>query len=155
MGKHRLHVAAQGLDAGGGHLVAQELDGGGGENLLLCVNHQAGLAQPRENYSQMLQVFLLVPAGYNDVIQVAEDEGEARQDAVHHPLEGVARIAQPGCEAGAGSVTCTCDAAGRPTGVAAAIAEVSAGSGWLRTLETVGRSWVETVSTRRFAAGST
>ena len=52
-------------------------------------------------------------------------------------------------------MTCTCDAEGRPTGVAAAIAEVSAGSGWLRTLETVGRSWVETVSTRRFAAGST
>ncbi len=39
--------------------------------------------------------------------------------------------------------------------VAAAIAEDSAGSGWLRTLETVGRSWVEMVSTRRFAAGST
>jgi hypothetical protein len=75
--------------------VAQELDGGGGENALLCVNHQTRLAQPRENFPQMLQVFLLVPAGYNDVIQVAEDEGEARQDAVHHPLEGVARIAQP------------------------------------------------------------
>jgi hypothetical protein len=42
--------------------------------------------------------FLLLLAGYNDVIQVAEDEGEARQDAVHPPLEGVARVAQPGVQ---------------------------------------------------------
>jgi len=95
MGEHRLHMAAQGLDAGGGHLMTQELDGGGGEHALLCVDDQARLAQPRENFSQMLQMLLLVSAGYDDVVQVAEDEGEARQDAVHHPLEGVARVAQP------------------------------------------------------------
>ncbi len=62
---------------------------------------------------------------------------------------------QPGWEAGTVSIACTCESVGQPTGVAVAIAEVSAGSGWLRTLETVGRSWVEMVSTRRFAAGST
>jgi hypothetical protein len=43
----------------------------------------------------MLQILLLVPAGYDDVIQVAEDEGKACQDGVHHTLEGVARVAQP------------------------------------------------------------
>ena len=57
--------------------------------------NKAHLAQPRENFSQMLQMILLVPAGYDDVILVAVDEGEARQDGVHHPLEGVARVAQP------------------------------------------------------------
>ncbi len=91
MGEHRLHMAAQGLDAGGGHLMTQELDNGGGEHALLCVDDQARLAQPRENFSQMLQMLLFVSAGYDDVVQVAEDEGEARQDAIHHPLEGVAR----------------------------------------------------------------
>jgi hypothetical protein len=75
--------------------MTQELDGGGGEHALLPVDDQARLAQPRENFSQMIQMLLLVSAGYDDVVQVAEDEGEARQDAVHHPLEGVARVAQP------------------------------------------------------------
>ncbi len=68
MGEHSLHVAAQGFDAGGGHFMAQELNGGGGEHALLCVNDQARFAQPKENFSQMLQMLLLVPAGYNDVI---------------------------------------------------------------------------------------
>ncbi len=72
--------------------MTQELDGGGGEHALLCVDDQARLAQPRENFSQMLQMLLLVPAGNDDVVQVAEDEGKACQDAVHHALEGVARI---------------------------------------------------------------
>ncbi len=58
MGEHRLHMAAQGLDAGGGHLMTQELDGGGGEHALLCIDDQARLAQPRENLSQMLQMLL-------------------------------------------------------------------------------------------------
>ncbi len=95
MGEHRLHVAAQGLDAGGGHLMTKELDGGGGEHALLRVDDQARLAQPREDFSQMLQMFLFISAGYDEVVQVAEDEGEARQDAIHHPLEVVARVAQP------------------------------------------------------------
>ncbi len=50
MGEHRLHMAAQGLDAGGGHLMTQELDGGGGEHALLRIDDQARLAQPRENF---------------------------------------------------------------------------------------------------------
>ena len=75
-------------------------------------------------------------------------------DGGHSP-GGLAALAATDWEAGSVSITCTCESAGRPTGVAAAIAEVSAGLGWLRTLETVGRSWVKMVSTRRFAAGST
>jgi hypothetical protein len=48
---------------------------------------------------------------------------------------------QPDWKASSASLACACESAGRLTGVAAAIAEDSAGSGWLRTLETVGRSW--------------
>jgi hypothetical protein len=66
MGKHRLHMAAQGLDAGGGHLMAHELDGCGVEHALLCVDDKARLAQPRESFPQMLQMLLLVSAGYDD-----------------------------------------------------------------------------------------
>jgi hypothetical protein len=47
--------------------VAQELDSSGGEHALLCVDDQTRLAQPRENFSQMLQMLLLIPAGYDDV----------------------------------------------------------------------------------------
>jgi hypothetical protein len=95
MGEHRQHVAAQGLDAGGRHLVSQELDGGLGEHALLCIDDQACITQAIENFSQMLQMLLLVSAGYDDVVQVAINEREPRQDPVNHALEGVARITQP------------------------------------------------------------
>ncbi len=49
-------LAAQGLDAAGGHLMTQELDSGGGEHALLCVDDQARLAQPRENFSQKVGI---------------------------------------------------------------------------------------------------
>ncbi len=73
--------------------MTQELDGGGGEHALLCVDDQACIVQLREDFPQMLQMLLLISAGDDDVVQVAEDEGEACQDAVHHALEGVACVA--------------------------------------------------------------
>ncbi len=65
--EHGLHVAAQGLHASGRHLVAQELDGGL-ENALLRVDYQSCITHSRENFSQMLQMLLLVLAGYDDVV---------------------------------------------------------------------------------------
>jgi len=75
--------------------VSQELDGGLGEHALLCIDDQAYITQAIENFSQMLQMLLLVSAGYDDVVQVAINEREPRQDPVNHALEGVARITQP------------------------------------------------------------
>jgi hypothetical protein len=68
MGEHRLHVAAQGRNASGRHLVAQELDGGLGKHALLSVDDQSCIMQVREKFSQVLQMILLVLAGYDDVV---------------------------------------------------------------------------------------
>jgi hypothetical protein len=46
--------------------MAHELDGCGVEHALLCVDDKARLAQPRESFPQMLQMLLLVSAGYDD-----------------------------------------------------------------------------------------
>ncbi len=75
--------------------MTQELDGGGGEHALLCIDDQACIAQPRDDFPQTLQMLLLVSAGNDNIVKVSEDEGGACQDAVHHALEGVARVAQP------------------------------------------------------------
>ncbi len=72
--------------------MAQELDGGIGEHALLCVDDQACITQARKYFPQMLQMLLLVSAGDDNVVKVAEDKGESRQDPVHHALEGVAPL---------------------------------------------------------------
>ncbi len=65
------------------------------KNAFLCVDDQTRITQPGEDCPQMLQMLLLVLAGDDDAVQVAEDEGMPHQDLVHHALECVARIAQP------------------------------------------------------------
>jgi hypothetical protein len=53
------------------------------------------LRRREKNFPQMLQMLLLISAGNDNVVKVAEVKGESRQDPVHHALEGVACIAQP------------------------------------------------------------
>jgi hypothetical protein len=40
-------------------------------------------------------VFLLVPAGHEDVVQVYEGEGQVLEDLVHEPLKRHASVFQP------------------------------------------------------------
>ena len=51
------------------------------------VQHQPVLSQPLQDYPPVFQMCLSVWAGYQDVIQVDQDKGEACQDTVNEPLE--------------------------------------------------------------------
>ncbi len=74
--------------------VSQELHGGGGEHTLCRVDLQAVLLKDGEDLPEMLDVLLQAVAGDDDVIQVAEDEGEVLEDAVHEVLEGLGGVAE-------------------------------------------------------------
>jgi hypothetical protein len=74
MGEHCLHVTAQGLNPGGRPLVSQKLNGGCGKHAFLCVDNQTRITQAGVDCPKMLQVLLLVLAGDDDIVQVAEDE---------------------------------------------------------------------------------
>ena len=76
------------------HPVAQELDDGGGKHGLCWVNLQAVLLKDGEDLPEMLDVLLQAVAGDDDVLQVAEDEGEVLEYSVHEALEGLVGIAE-------------------------------------------------------------
>ncbi len=58
------------------HPMSQELHGGGGEHTLCWVDLQAILLKDGEDLPEMLVVLLHGEAGDDDVVQVAEHEGE-------------------------------------------------------------------------------
>ncbi len=58
------------------HPVAQELDGGGSEHALCWVDLQAVLLKDGENLQEMLVMLLQRVAGDDEVVQVAEHEGQ-------------------------------------------------------------------------------
>ena len=58
------------------HPVSQELHGGSGEHALCWVDLQANLLKDGEDLPEMLTVLLQGVAGDDDVVQVAEDEGQ-------------------------------------------------------------------------------
>ena len=76
------------------HPVAQELHGGGGKHALCRVDLQAVLLKDGEDLPEMLHVLLQAVAGDDDVVQVAEDEGQVLEDAVHEALEGLGCVAE-------------------------------------------------------------
>ena len=75
------------------HSVAQELHGGSGEHALCRVDLQAILLKDGEDLPEMLDVLLQGVARDDDVVQVAEDEAEVLEDAVHEALEGLGCVA--------------------------------------------------------------
>ena len=61
----------------------------------LCrVDLQAVLLKDGEDLPEMLDVLLQAVAGDDDVVQVAEDEGEVLEYAVHEALEGLGGVAE-------------------------------------------------------------
>ena len=74
--------------------VSQELHGSGGKHALCWVDLQAFLLKDGEDLPEMLHVLLQAVAGDDDVVQVAEDEGEVLEDAVHEALEGLSCVAE-------------------------------------------------------------
>ena len=74
--------------------VSQELHGGGGVYALCRVDLQAVLLKDGKDLPEMLDVLLQAVAGDDDVVQVAEDEGEVFEYAVHEALEGPGGVAE-------------------------------------------------------------
>jgi hypothetical protein len=58
------------------HPVSQELHGGGGKHALRWVDLQAVLLKDGEDLPEMLVVLLQSVAGDDEVVQVAEHEGQ-------------------------------------------------------------------------------
>jgi hypothetical protein len=71
-----LHVPLERPHAVLVYSVSQELHGGGGEYALCRVDLQAALLKDGEDLPEMLDVLLQAVAGDDDVVQVAEHEGE-------------------------------------------------------------------------------
>ena len=76
------------------HPVSQELHGGSGQHALCWVDLQAILLKVGEDLPEMLAVLLQGVAGDDDVVQVAEHEGEVFEYAVHEALEGLGGVAE-------------------------------------------------------------
>jgi hypothetical protein len=72
-----LHVPLERPDAVLVHPVAQELHGSGGEHVLPRVDLQAVLLKDGEDLLEVLVVLLQCVAGDDEVVQVAEHEGQA------------------------------------------------------------------------------
>ncbi len=71
-----LYVPLEQSDAVLVHPVSQELHSGSGKHALRWVDLQAVLLKDGEDLPEMLVVLLQAVAGDDDVVQVAEHEGE-------------------------------------------------------------------------------
>ena len=60
---------------------------------LLSIEDQTMKLEPPENFSQVLFMFLVVPASYQDIIHVAESPLQPGQHIIHHTLEGLPSVA--------------------------------------------------------------
>jgi hypothetical protein len=76
------------------HPVAQEIQFLGPKLAFLAIDDQTEITEPLEQELEMLQMRCQVRAAHDDVIQVHKDEGEAVGYPIHHPLEGVAGVAE-------------------------------------------------------------
>jgi hypothetical protein len=81
-----------GLDSSGRHVVAQEADLAGPPHALLSVDDQAVLLQMVE---ELPEVFLVVLACYQTVVNEVEDHLHLLSHPVHLPLEGGTGVPQP------------------------------------------------------------